>query len=348
MLSCLAPMDGITDCAYRIVCKEVFSRHGKKWDQLMLWTEFMSADGYYHNPPWVIKHLLKSDYDHETIAQIFWWNEDTLVACAKDIDSRYDFEGIELNMWCPSPKIMKCAAGSGMMKDKKKSLAIISSIWSQITTPFSLKTRIWLTQDDVEEQFDFLIEASKHVFLIAIHGRRYNQWHSWDVDRDFIYRLKQRLPNHSIIWNGWIRSYKQAEACLWNLDGIMIAQSAIWNPWVMTPHTPSVSEKYDLICRHLHLSIACEFYFKDTITDYETHNKLIQPTLEQLESLAQAYISWAYTSETEPHAVVEFRKYLFNYVSGIDNSKELKKAIARTRDYAWLKQLLDDFFLPLI
>jgi tRNA-dihydrouridine synthase len=113
----------------------------------------------------------------------------------------------------------------------------------------------------------------------------------------------------------------------------MIAQSAIGNPRIMTPATPTIQERYSLICRHLHLSIACEFYFKDTIEHYYDHNKLIQPTLAQLNDLAQAYIDGTYTSDTEPHAVVEFRKYLFNYVSGIDNSKELKKAIAKTRDY---------------
>ncbi len=51
MRICLAPMDGITDCAYRIICKQVFEQHGHPDDELMLRTEFMSADGYTHNPP---------------------------------------------------------------------------------------------------------------------------------------------------------------------------------------------------------------------------------------------------------------------------------------------------------
>jgi hypothetical protein len=51
----------------------------------------MSADGYYHNPPGVIKHILRSEYDHETIAQLFGGNADTLMACARDIEEKYDF-----------------------------------------------------------------------------------------------------------------------------------------------------------------------------------------------------------------------------------------------------------------
>jgi tRNA-dihydrouridine synthase len=192
-------MDGVTDCAYRIVCKEIFERHGNAADELMLWTEFMSADGYYHNPPGVIKHLMTSDYDAETIIQIFGGNADTLIHCAQDIESRYSVAGIELNMGCPSPKIMKCAAGSGMLKDKKKTLGILRDISMSISVPFSLKTRTGITNDDVEEQFDFLLEASKYVRCISVHGRTYGQSHSGEVNRDFLYRLKEALPDHVII-----------------------------------------------------------------------------------------------------------------------------------------------------
>jgi tRNA-dihydrouridine synthase len=73
---------------------------------------------------------------------------------------------------------MKCEAGGGMMKDKKKSLEVIKSIAANIKTPFSLKTRIGLTFDDVQEQFEFLLEASKYVWMITIHGRTYTQSHA--------------------------------------------------------------------------------------------------------------------------------------------------------------------------
>lgn len=71
MRICLAPMDGITDCAYRIICKEVFLRHGNPADELMLWTEFMSADGYIHAPAGVVHHILTTDFEPELIVQIF-------------------------------------------------------------------------------------------------------------------------------------------------------------------------------------------------------------------------------------------------------------------------------------
>jgi tRNA-dihydrouridine synthase len=125
------------------------------------------------------------------------------------------------------------------------------------------------------------------VKVISVHGRTYKQSHSGEVNRDFIYRLKQQLPDHIIIGNGGIRSYQQAQEQLQNLDGIMIAQSAIGNPWIFTPHTPTLRERYELITQHLDLACAAEIYFKRVIQDYDTHDKLCMPTLKELENIAQ-------------------------------------------------------------
>lgn len=352
MKICLAPMDWITDCAYRIICKQIFEKHGHPDDELMLRTEFMSADGYCHNPPGVIKHLLRSDYDHETIMQIFGGNAESLVQCALDIEQKYDFAGIELNMWCPSPKIMKCAAWSGMLKDKKKTLSILKEIRERIRTPFSLKTRTGLSKDDVEEQFNFLIEASTYVRMIGVHGRTYKQSHAWYVDRDFINKLKERLPNTVIIWNGGIRSYQQAlEQYNKGCDGIMIAQSAIGNPRILTPHTPTIQERYDTIISHLKLSLACEIYFRDTIQTYNHKTWLIQPSYEILEHISNtidSYLSKKSENERPYKAPIEFRKFLFSYISWLPESKKIKKIIPQAREYTDLKSILDEYFHHLL
>jgi len=68
----LAPMDGFTDCAFRQITKEIFAKYGEhdKYE-LMLWTEFMNADGYIINPLGVIKHLMTTQEQTPVIAQIF-------------------------------------------------------------------------------------------------------------------------------------------------------------------------------------------------------------------------------------------------------------------------------------
>lgn len=153
----------------------------------------------------------------------------------------------------------------------------------------SLKTRVGLNVEDKEEQFDFVCAAAKHVWLIALHGRTYQQSHAGEVDRDFIYRLKQALPDKVIIGNGGLRSYEDAvQRCSSPdgkivLDGTMIAQSAIGNPRILTPHTPTLAEKKEVVLRHLDLMMVCERY----LAQYAQPEKmpLRQPTKQELEDL---------------------------------------------------------------
>lgn len=306
----------------------------------------MSAEWYKHNPPGVIQHLLKSDYDHETIAQIFGGDPESLIACALDIEKKYGFAWIELNMWCPSPKIMKCEAGSGMLRDKNKTLWILKEISQNISTPFSLKTRVWLHQDDVQDQFDFLIQASKYVYMIGIHGRTYKQSHAGEVNRDFIYRLKSEIPDTMIIGNGGLHSYQDCLDLRDSLDGMMVAQWAIGNPWVLTPHLPTPTQKYETIIKHLNLSVACELYYKKAVAQYEHEIWLIQPNLTDLEDLVQQ-IENGSLDVHECFAPVQFRKYLFRYIVWLPRSKELKKKIPQAREYKVLRELLDNYFKAL-
>ena len=106
----LAPMDGITDCAYRTIIQEIFEKHHAPDDRLFMRTEFMSADGYTHNPSKLIKHLMKTEYDKPVFAQIYGGNAQALLDTALDIQEKYAdyFAGLELNIGCPSPKVMAC------------------------------------------------------------------------------------------------------------------------------------------------------------------------------------------------------------------------------------------------
>lgn len=338
----LAPMDWITDCAYRTICKELFAKHWKPTEELMIWTEFMSANWYFHNPAWVVKHMMTHDEEPELIAQIFWWSSEHLLHCALDLEKKYGFGWIELNMGCPSPKVMKCNAWVGMLKDKQRTLRILKEISEALRTPFSLKTRIGLTQDDRDEQFDFLVEASKHVWMIGLHWRTYKQWHSGEVDRDYINRLKEKCPDTVIIGNGWIRSYEMLYERSAHLDGSMIAQSAIWNPWVLMDHTPTLQEKFETIFNHLNLSMACERHFKNVEKQLKKTKTLIMPTRTLLAQYAQE-INENPTQFDDYRSPIEFRKFLFNYVTWLTNSKQIKKNVPQAKTYKQLMDLLKHF-----
>jgi hypothetical protein len=95
---CFAPMDGVTNCATRLITKKVFDNYHSNDDTLQLWTEFMNADGFIINPSKVIRHIMTTP-DQKPIAQIYGGNQKTLWQTAEILVHHYQdlFSGIELN-----------------------------------------------------------------------------------------------------------------------------------------------------------------------------------------------------------------------------------------------------------
>ena len=362
MILGLAPMDGFTDCAFRQIVKEIFEQYWKKENyELLLWTEFMNADGYCINPTWVIRHLLTDTFQSPVIAQIFWGNEDMLVKCFTDIQTKYwkmerwndgimeiwkngkmeknwkfSFAGIELNIGCPARNVMNTWWGSALLKDRKQTLKIIKKLSWAVKIPLSIKTRTGLDEQDTKEQMRFLIEASKYVDMITIHGRTVKQWYAWDADWEFMYELKRKCnPQCKIIGNWWIKTYESiASHCKWNtasLDGVMIGQWAIGNPRIFTPHTPSREEIKTTILKHLDYMISYENYFQEQKARYTG----ILPMPEHMK-----------INIKNPQAITlaEFRKHLFQYVKWIPWSKEFKQEISQISEYKPLVEAIQKFF----
>ncbi len=380
MIIGLAPMDGFTDCAFRQIVKEIFEKYWEKDKyELLLWTEFMNADGYIINPPGVIKHLLTSKEQSPVIAQIFWGNEDMLLKCFSDIQTKYfnnwklkienwkfNFAGIELNMGCPARNVMNTWWGSALLKNKQESLRIIKNIRELISMPLSIKTRIGLDENDKKNQMKFLIEVSKYVNMITIHWRTVKQGYSWNVDWEFIYKLrnevqgkrdKEHAPspksqNHEckVIWNWWIHSYEDIEAFTGNLDWVMIGQAAVGNPRIFTPHIPSREEIKETILKHLDYMISYENFFQNWDMEKLKHWKImVMPTKKDMEkyipkikNLSSLVLEWGKSQVLR--SIPEFRKHLFQYVKWIPWSKEFKQKVSTITEYKPLVKEIQKFF----
>lgn len=199
--------------------------------------------------------------------------------------------------------------------------------------PLSIKTRTGISDDDKKNQMKFLVEASKYVDMITIHGRTVKQAYTGDADWEFIYELKKKVAkNCKIIGNGGIKNYEEIETLKNNLDGIMIGQAAIGNPRIFTPHVPSREEIKKIILKHLDYMISYENYFQEQKTKYK--DILVMP-----ENLNM--------NVTNPQAITlaEFRKHLFQYVKWISWSKEFKQKISTIVDYEQLVEEIQKFFV---
>lgn len=352
MQLCFAPMDWITNCATRLITNQIFQKYWKKEDKLGLRTEFMNVDGFLINPHQVIKHALTTQWQ-KPILQIYWWKEETLFKAVEKIQNEYSklFSWIELNTWCPSNTVMKVGWWSDMLKDKEKTLNIIKEL-SEIKgpLPFSLKTRAWLNDSDKESQKKFITKASKYCSKISIHGRTLKQLYTWVADRNFISEIKKDIETNwysecKIIWNGWITSYDDAENKLsgFNLDWIMVGQAAIWNPRIFTPHEPTREEKCETVLKHLDYSIACDQRFDEKITSksWEVSIQDLNIPLEWIENRVKENQN---KLDLQPHSIVEFRKFLFQYVKWIPWSKERKQQVLSCKNYQELKNQIVNLF----
>jgi len=357
MILWLAPMDWITNCAFRIIVKQVFDTYKSPGDELFLRTEFMSIDGYIHNPSKVVRHLMATKDESPLIAQIYGASEAKMVTVAQEIEKKYAdrFVCIELNIWCPAPNVVKCGWWSSLMKDKAKTLHMVKSIKESISMPFSIKTRIWLNQEDINSQTDFIVKASEYCKYITVHGRTYSQQHSWEVNRNEIYNAK-KLSNSDckIIGNWWIKTYEEIAEKIGNLDGVMIWQAAIGNPRIFTSHQPSFQEIWETLLQHLDLSIACELYFDKYAKSVTTEAsvEMVQkyqnyvfpmPTMTKLKNFIKK-IPEIEKSWVSFFAVPEFRKYMFSYVKGVPDSKDFKINACKITKYSELVAEIKKFF----
>ena len=242
----LAPLEGYSDSAFRQVCKQVNP-------SILTYTEFTSADGLFHNAARVKKKLRFMPTEQPVIAQLFGKNTATFQAGAKLVED-LGFAGIDLNMGCPAKKVVQSEHGVALRKNHTLAFKLIEAVASATQLPVSVKTRLgWSDHHDLEA---FCIGAQNAgASMIAIHARTYMNPYKVPAVWEPLYTLKSKLTI-PLIGNGGVISLADGYAKLRNLDGFMIGQAAMGNPWVFSPTSSTgFLEKLPLIRAHAQLLI---------------------------------------------------------------------------------------------
>ena len=253
----LAPMAGITDRAFRIVCE--------KFEQGLVYTEMISSKGLFHNDS-KTKLLLNMEDEKRPIAvQIFGSDVESMKYAAEYVSKYADI--IDINMGCPAPKVVKNGDGSKLLLDLNKAEEIIKSVVKNSTKPVALKFRKgWNNENIVACELAKIAEKCG-VSAITIHGRTREEYYSGKADLDIIKKVKEsvKIP---VIGNGDIIDEESAKKMFeyTGVDGIMIGRGAIGNPWIFEQlkyffennekmSRPTNKEKYEIIKQHLELNI---------------------------------------------------------------------------------------------
>ena len=254
----LAPMEGITDHAFRMICKE----HGAD----MLISEFISSDALSREVDKSLKKMRFDERERPFGVQIFGHNESSLITAAQiAAECKPDF--IDINWGCPVRKVVSKGAGSAILQDIPKMVTLTAAVVKAVNLPVTVKTRLGWDQSsrpivEVAERLqDIGIEA------IAIHGRTRSQMYGGEADWSLIGAVKAN-PRMTIpvIGNGDIDSAEKAILYRerYGVDGIMIGRAAIGNPWIFSdikcrlrgkePLPLTYRERLETVLHHLHAS----------------------------------------------------------------------------------------------
>ena len=255
----LAPMAGVTDLPFRLLCKEAGCD--------ILYTEMVSAKAMYYKNKNTIPLLALDDREHPIGLQLFGSEPELMADMARQIEA-LGFDFIDINMGCPVPKVFNNGEGSALMKNPKLAGQIVAAIHRAVKIPVTVKIRKGIDEDHVNA-----VEMAKELeengaAAIAIHGRTRTQYYAGHADWDIIRQVKEAVTipvigNGDILTAEDVLRMKRETGC----DAFMIGRGAKGNPWIFSqvkqalagetiPGKPPVDEVVSMILRHLDMMIA--------------------------------------------------------------------------------------------
>lgn len=300
----LAPMAGVTDLPFRLLCKEQGCG--------LLYTEMVSAKAiYYENKN--TKELLEVKEEERPVSiQLFGSDPKIMGDMAHRIeDGPYDF--IDVNMGCPVPKVVNNGEGSGLMRNPRLIGEILSSMVKAVTKPVTVKIRKGFDDSSVNAVEVAKIAEASGVSAIAVHGRTREQYYTGKADWDIIRKVKEAVAI-PVIGNGDIFTVKDAKDIIeeTGCDGLMIGRGAQGNPWIFSR------------IRHY----------------LETGEELSPPSRAELREMILRHAKLQLKFKGEYAGIREMRKHVAWYTTGCPHSAALRQAVNQTETFSELEELI--------
>ena len=222
----LAPMEDVTDPAFRLLCK--------RFGAARVYTEFVNADALVRDVASTTRKLQISDAERPVAIQIYGREPASMADAARIVEQAHpDF--IDINFGCPVKKVAGKGAGAGLLQNIPQLLAITRAVVDAVNTPVTVKTRLgW---DDEHRIIVDLAEALQDCGIaeLAIHGRTRCQMYRGDADWTLIGAVKNNPRMHiPIIGNGDVTTPERAKECFerYGVDAIMVGRGTFGCPWI--------------------------------------------------------------------------------------------------------------------
>ncbi len=252
----LAPLAGITDMAFRQVCRGFGAGYAE--------TEMVSAKALSFGDKKSFELMELAPDEHPCGIQLFG-NEPNILASSAKLAVKAGADILDINMGCPAPKVANNGCGSALMKNPSLCGEIVSAVKNSVDIPVTVKIRKGFDENCVNAVEVAGICAENGADAVIVHGRTRQQYYSGQCDLEIIKAVKKAV-SVPVIGNGDVRDVASAQKMLdkTGCDGVMIARAALGNPWIFRILTdyfdkgiitkaPSTEDKLRIMSEHIEL-----------------------------------------------------------------------------------------------
>ncbi len=302
----LAPMAGVSDRAFRELCKS----YGASY----VVGEMVSAKGVSYKSEKSEELMVLSDIERPAAVQLFGSDPD-IVASAAITSLKYKPNILDINMGCPAPKITNNGCGSALMKTPQLCGEIVKAVKKVVDIPVTVKIRKGFNDSNINAVEVAKICEQSGASAITVHGRTREQFYSGVVDLDIIKDVKKavKIP---VIGNGDITSAKKALEMYeyTKCDYVLVGRGALGSPWIFTQ-----------------------------INEYLSNGKVVcQPDIEEKMNIMLKHIKMIAEYKGESHGMREARKHIAWYLKGFKNAASYRNAVGQVKTIKDIEKLIDE------